>query len=64
MSVSYPCEKLIRESENSLQCDSCETWIHVLNAIILILIFTKSFKTKLNHDIAFVAAVQYFLLVN
>ena len=32
MSVSYPCkscEKFIRESENSLQCDSCVTWIHL-----------------------------------
>ena len=31
MSVYYPrksCEKLIRENENSLQCDLCETWIH------------------------------------
>ena len=31
MSVSYTCkscENLIRENENSLQCDLYETWIH------------------------------------
>ena len=35
-----------------------------LNAFILILLITKSFKTKVNHGIVFVATVQYFLLVN
>ena len=31
----------------------------ILNAVILILLITKSFKTKLNHGIVFVATVQY-----
>ena len=36
----------------------------ILNAVILILLITKSFKTKLNRGIVFVATVQYFPLVN
>ena len=47
----------MRENENPLQCDLCETWIHL--AIILILLIAKSFITKLNHGIIFVATVQY-----
>ena len=36
----------------------------ILNAVILILLITKSFKTKLNCGIVFVTTVQYFPLVN
>ena len=36
----------------------------ILNAVILILLITKSFKTKLNHGIVFVATVQYFQFNN
>ena len=52
--------KLIRENENSLDCDICDTWIHV-NVTKLISLITKSLKTKLNLGIVFATIGKYLI---
>ena len=63
MSVSYPyrsCEELIRENENSLQCNLCKTWIH-LKCNHLNFIGYKKLQNETEPWYCFVA-VQYFPL--